>query len=168
MLWRRQNVQLSVTSPLLRFALALILPAPLRILLLFQWNLQQPQLLELLGQANGHELKKLTMETQMMKNAKMLGLIPSHQKVCVKIKRDIFWIIYIRSLAKKPRQSALSEPEAIDEDGILVDVEVQSVADSGSTREGKTADLDHFFENAYECEGANGKVKKHRTCKVCV
>jgi hypothetical protein len=162
MLWRRQNVQLSVTSPLLRFALALILPAPLRILLLFQWNLQQPQLLELLGQANGHELKKLTMETQMTKNAKMIRLIPSPQKVCVIIKRKI---IYIRSLAKKPHQSVLSGPEAIDEDGILVNVEVQSVADLGLTREGKTADLDHFFENM--CEGANGKVKKHRMCKVC-
>ena len=71
-------------------------------------------------------------------------------------------------LAKKPRQSVPSEPEAIDEDGIFVDVEVQSLADSGSTREAKTADLDYFFGNAYECEGANGKVKKHRKCKVCV
>jgi hypothetical protein len=47
-------------------------------------------------------------------------------------------------------------------------MEVQSIADSVSTREGKTADLDKFFESAYECEGANGKVKKHRKCKVCV
>ena len=71
-------------------------------------------------------------------------------------------------LAKKPQQSVQSEPEATDENGILLDIDVQSVTDSGSAREVKTADLDKFFRIAYECEGANGKVKKHQKCKACV
>ena len=71
-------------------------------------------------------------------------------------------------LAKKPQQSVQSEPEATDENGILLDIDIQSVTDSGSAREVKTADLDKSFGIAYECEGANGKVKKHRKCKVCV
>jgi hypothetical protein len=72
-------------------------------------------------------------------------------------------------LAKKQRRStAASEPEALDKDGILVDIDVQSVADSGSTREGRTADIDQFFGNPYDCAGANGKVKKHRKCKICM
>ena len=73
-------------------------------------------------------------------------------------------------LAKKARRSTISsEPEPVDEDGILVDVEVQSVGDdSVSTREGKTADIEQFFGSAYEYAGANGKVKKHRKCKICV
>jgi hypothetical protein len=61
-----------------------------------------------------------------------------------------------------------SESEAIDEDGVLVDVEVQSVDDSGPTREAKTADIEQFFGEAYDHPGANGKVKKHRKCKICV
>jgi len=75
-----------------------------------------------------------------------------------------------KPLAKKARRSAISsEPEPVDEDGILVDVEVQSIDnDSVSTREGKTADIEQFFGSAYEYAGANGKVKKHRKCKICM
>jgi hypothetical protein len=75
----------------------------------------------------------------------------------------------MQPLAKRARQSvATSEPEALDEDGILVDIDVQSVGDSGSTREGKTVDIDQFFGNPYDCTGASGKVKKHRKCKICM
>jgi hypothetical protein len=61
-----------------------------------------------------------------------------------------------------------SESEAVDKDGVLVDVEVQSVDDSGPTREAKTADIEQFFGEAYDHPGANGKVKKHRKCKICL
>lgn len=72
-------------------------------------------------------------------------------------------------LAKKACRSTISsEWEPVDEDGILVDVEVQSIDNSVSTREGKTADIKQFFSTAYKYAGANGKVKKHRKCKICV
>jgi hypothetical protein len=80
LLLRQQNVQLSSLS--LQYTLTLILAAFLKILLLLQQNIQWPPYLALLIQSNRCELKKLTMKMQ-TKNAKMLGLIPGHQKVCV-------------------------------------------------------------------------------------
>ena len=53
-----------------------------------------------------------------------------------------------------------NKPEPVNGDGILVDVEVQSIDDSVSTCEGKTADIEQFFGATYEYAGANGKVKK--------
>jgi hypothetical protein len=75
-----------------------------------------------------------------------------------------------KPLAKKARQSTATsaKPEVLDKDGILIDIDVQSVGDSGSTHEGKTVDIDQFFGNPYKCTGANGKVKKHRKCKICM
>jgi len=61
-------------------------------------------------------------------------------------------------LAKKAHLSTISnEPEPVDKDDILVDVEVQSIDDSVSTHEGKTADIRQFFSTAYKYAGANGK-----------
>jgi hypothetical protein len=68
--------------------------------------------------------------------------------------------------AKRKRKSPEKSPELVDEDGVLVDVDV-SIADPGSSREGKTADIDNFFGAAFEHTGANGKVKKHRKCNIC-
>ena len=53
------------------------------------------------------------------------------------------------------------DPEAIDADGILLDVEVQSVDDPVPTREGRMADIDQFFGEAFDHAGANKKVKRH-------
>jgi hypothetical protein len=55
----------------------------------------------------------------------------------------------------------------IDNDGILIDIDVQPLTII-ATVESKTADLDHFFSQPFECVGANGKVKKHRECKGCL
>jgi hypothetical protein len=67
----------------------------------------------------------------------------------------------INLTAKRPRQSAVSsESEAVNEDGVLVNLEVQSVDGSGPTCEAKTADIEQFFGEAYDHPGANGKVKK--------
>ena len=76
---------------------------------------------------------------------------------------------YATLLAKKKCKTAIpEESEAVDIDGILVDIDVQSVAGLVSTREGKTADLDKFYGAAFNHVGTNGKVKKHRKCKVCL
>jgi hypothetical protein len=65
----------------------------------------------------------------------------------------------------RKKQKALS-PELVDGDGVLIDIDV-SILDPGSSREGKTADIDTFFGATFEQTGANGKVKKHRKCSVC-
>jgi hypothetical protein len=57
--------------------------------------------------------------------------------------------------------------ELVDADGIPIDVDVQSITNEVSTREAKTADLDVFFGATFDHAGANGKVKKHRKCKMC-
>jgi hypothetical protein len=36
----------------------------------------------------------------------------------------------------------LSEPELVDTDSILVDIDVQSIAESGSAHKGRSADID--------------------------
>jgi hypothetical protein len=58
---------------------------------------------------------------------------------------EVEGISCIKPSAKKACQStAASEPEALDDDSILVDIDVESVGDSGSTCEGKTVDIDQF------------------------
>jgi hypothetical protein len=69
---------------------------------------------------------------------------------------------HARRKCKSPEKSL----ELVDEDGVLVDVNV-SIADPGSSHEGKTADIDNFFGAAFKHTGANGKVKKHRKCNIC-
>lgn len=39
------------------------------------------------------------------------------------------------TLAKRVRRATVEDAEDIDEDGILADIDVQSIADSGPTRE---------------------------------
>jgi hypothetical protein len=67
---------------------------------------------------------------------------------------------------KRHHKSREKSLELVDGDGVLLDVNV-SLADPGSSREGKTADIDAFFGAVFEQMGANGKVKKHRKCNVC-
>jgi hypothetical protein len=74
----------------------------------------------------------------------------------------------MKLLARKHKTTILINSEAVREDGIPTDVDVQSVADSGTTCEGKTADIDQFFSATFDHTGTNGKVKKHQRCKICV
>jgi hypothetical protein len=75
----------------------------------------------------------------------------------------------VNPLANKKRKTTIiTDSEAVSEDGIPTDVDVQTVADSGTTREGKTADIDEFFSATFDHTGTNGKVKKHRKCKICL
>jgi hypothetical protein len=80
------------------------------------------------------------------------------------------YIAEIKASAKKSCALAISpeqEVTIVNEDGILADIDVQSVAESGSTSESKTIDIDRFFSAPYDHLGANGKVTKHRKCKIC-
>ncbi|KIK47782.1 hypothetical protein CY34DRAFT_8650 [Suillus luteus UH-Slu-Lm8-n1] len=70
---------------------------------------------------------------------------------------------------QKQHKSAVvpAEPELVNADGILIDIDVQSLMEPVSTREAKTADINAFFGATFDHTGANGKVKKHRKCKTC-
>jgi hypothetical protein len=61
---------------------------------------------------------------------------------------------------------SLGNPVAVDADGLLMDVDVQSIDDSTPTREDKRQDVDHFFCIAV-VKVVNGKSKKYRACKIC-
>lgn len=67
------------------------------------------------------------------------------------------------------RKNAAKAQEDVDEDGILADIDVQPIIDESTspTREDRTRDIDQFFSQPFESTHANGKVKKHRKCKVC-
>ncbi|KAG2032843.1 hypothetical protein BDR03DRAFT_1014885 [Suillus americanus] len=70
--------------------------------------------------------------------------------------------------SKKPRKStARMDSDLVGDDGILVDIDIQSIADAGSTRELRTADIEEFFGATFDHTRSNGKVKKHRKCKIC-
>jgi hypothetical protein len=69
----------------------------------------------------------------------------------------------------KARSGTLGNPVAVDDDGLLIDVDVQSVDDDHRatvTRVDKRQDVDHFFLGAV-FKDMNGKSKKYRLCKIC-
>jgi hypothetical protein len=66
----------------------------------------------------------------------------------------------------KKKSTTLGNPQATDVEGLLVDVDVQSINESPSTREDKRQDVDHFFHTAV-IKVVNGKSKKYRLCKLC-
>ncbi|KAG1829213.1 hypothetical protein DFJ58DRAFT_876082 [Suillus subalutaceus] len=69
---------------------------------------------------------------------------------------------------KKARKAAArTDSDPVGEDGILIDIDVQSIADTGSTCELQTADIEEFFGATFDHTGSNGKVKKHCKCKIC-
>jgi hypothetical protein len=70
-------------------------------------------------------------------------------------------------LVGEKRRGTLSNPTAVDGDGLLVDVVVQSVDDiSPITREDKRQDVDQFFHAAVN-KDVKGKSKKYCACKLC-
>ena len=71
------------------------------------------------------------------------------------------WVV----LGKK-KSTTLGNPQATDTDGLLVDVDVQSINEGPSTREDKRQDVDHFFYAAV-VKDVNGKPKKYCVCKLC-
>ena len=74
-----------------------------------------------------------------------------------------------KPIAKKKRKSTVqADSEVVDTAGIPIDVDVQSIVDTRLTCEGKTADINEFFGTVFEQAGTNGKVKKHRKCKICL
>jgi hypothetical protein len=63
-------------------------------------------------------------------------------------------------------RTTLSNPVAIDTDGLLMDVDVQAINDHLPMCEDKCQDVDLFFCIAVVKE-VNGKSKKYCACKLC-
>jgi hypothetical protein len=67
--------------------------------------------------------------------------------------------------AKRARAS-LGNPKEVDDEGLLMDVDVQPIEEDVPSREDKRRDIDHFFQSPVE-KSVNGKVKKYCICKLC-
>lgn len=74
---------------------------------------------------------------------------------------------YLNIFTGKNARATIGNPTAVDADGLLMDVDVQSVEDNQPAREDKTQDVDQFFYTAV-MRDVNGKSKKYRTCKLCL
>ena len=61
---------------------------------------------------------------------------------------------------------APNEPEALDADGILADIDVQLIDNTSLLNAGKL-DIDQFFSALIDATGRNGVKKEHRKCKLC-
>ena len=67
--------------------------------------------------------------------------------------------------AKRARAS-LGNPKEVDDEGLLMDVDVQPIEEDVPSCEDKRCDIDHFFQSPVE-KSVNGKVKKYCICKLC-
>jgi hypothetical protein len=62
--------------------------------------------------------------------------------------------------------AASKEPEALDANGILADIDVQPIDSTSSPNAGKL-NIDQFFRVPFNATGKNGIKKEHRKCKLC-
>lgn len=73
----------------------------------------------------------------------------------------------LRLVVAKKTRASLGNPTNVDEDGLLMDVDVQPVhEDDAPTREDKRRDVDFFFNSAV-VKIVNGHAKKYCSCKYC-
>jgi hypothetical protein len=63
-------------------------------------------------------------------------------------------------------KATLGNPTDVDEEGLLLDVEVQQVHEDVRTQGDKRRDIDQFFDPAI-LKTINSKVKKYCSCKLC-
>jgi hypothetical protein len=61
---------------------------------------------------------------------------------------------------KKKSRATLGNPQAVDADGLLVNVDVQPIDNNSPMREDRQKDVDHFFHTAVIKE-VKGKLKKY-------
>ena len=63
-------------------------------------------------------------------------------------------------------RASLGNPKEVDDEGFLMDVDVQAIDEDPPSREDKRRDVDYFFKSPVE-KSVNGKVKKYCICKLC-
>ena len=67
----------------------------------------------------------------------------------------------------KTNSTSLGNPDAVDADGLLMDVDVQPITENNTkSREDRTQDIKEFFHPTFE-KTVQGKSKKFRKCKKC-
>ena len=76
-------------------------------------------------------------------------------------------LLLISSTAKRRCRPTLGNPDDRDADGMLIDVDVQSIDDATAlSNEEKWWDIDEFFKAAVtRC--VEGKSQKYHACKIC-
>jgi hypothetical protein len=74
--------------------------------------------------------------------------------------------LIIDVLTVKKKRSTLGNPISIDEDGLLLDIDVQPIDNARPTREEKRRDVDEFFHPAVS-KVINGKTKSYCICRCC-
>jgi hypothetical protein len=72
----------------------------------------------------------------------------------------------LNSIAAKKTHTLLGNPTEKDDEGFLVDIDVQQAVVDAPTREEKRRDIDHFFHLPVS-KIINGKAKYFYCCKVC-
>ncbi|OBZ73926.1 hypothetical protein A0H81_06552 [Grifola frondosa] len=72
----------------------------------------------------------------------------------------------VSKTSKQPRREA-TQPDEVDDNGMLKDVEVQEITTLQLTQDEHRHDIDHFFNQLYMKIGANGMEKGHRDRKHC-
>jgi hypothetical protein len=78
-------------------------------------------------------------------------------------KRDNF---ILNIVIAKQTHASLGNPKEVDDEGFLMDVDVQTIDEDPPSREDKRRDVDHFFKSPVE-KSVNGKVKRYCICKLC-
>ena len=76
-------------------------------------------------------------------------------------------ILKLNAVIAIQTRTSLGNPKDVDDEGLLVDVDVQPIDDAPSeSREEKRRDIDHFFQPPI-VKTFNGKMKKYCSCKLC-
>jgi hypothetical protein len=66
----------------------------------------------------------------------------------------------------KQTHASLGNPKDVDDEGLLVDVNVQPIDEDAPSHEDKRRDINHFFQSPV-VKTINGKMKKCCHCKLC-
>ena len=73
------------------------------------------------------------------------------------------------NIIAKQMQASLGNLKEVDDEGLLMDIDVQPIDEDVSLAscEDKRRDVDHFFQSRVE-KTVNGKIKKYCNCKLCL
>jgi hypothetical protein len=101
------------------------------------------------------------MRTQVARMARMKSKCQLHVRIFQERHNPVLNIV-----TAKWTCASLGNPKEVDDEGLLIDVDVQAINEDGPSREDKRRDIDHFFQSPVE-KTVNGKVKKYCICKLC-
>ncbi len=68
---------------------------------------------------------------------------------------------------KRASKTKTGDPDEVDDNGILKDIEVPAIEKTAPARSERTKDVDAFFGVPYTKIGTSGTPKLHRDCLKC-